>query len=137
MIVLPNSAETNASRPHQMAEEILVRLKDGAGFEEMARTYSQGSPNTQTNDWVGPNYFRKEVSEVAFKLKAGEHSGVIDTPEACYLVHVQEIKPAHVKPLSEVRDQIETTLLAQEQKRLTEQWYERLRKKTFVVTYYP
>lgn len=135
LIVLPKSADTNAVRAHQMADEIVVRLKDGASFEDLARTYSQGAAPAQTNDWVGRNYYVKPVSDVAFKLKPGDTSEVIDTPEACYLVHVQDIQAAHVKPLSEVRDQIEASLLAQEQKRLTEQWYQRLRKKTFVVTY--
>jgi hypothetical protein len=45
---------------------------------------------------------------------------------------VEERRPEHVKPLSDVRDEIEKTLLAQESERLQKQWIERLKKKTFV-----
>lgn len=52
--------------------------------------------------------------------------------EVFYLVLVEEKSPAHVKPLSEVRDEIEKTLLAQGQETLRKKWIETLKKKTFV-----
>jgi hypothetical protein len=44
----------------------------------------------------------------------------------------EQKRPAHVKPLSEVRDDIEATLRAQEQSRLEKQWIDGLKKKTFI-----
>jgi parvulin-like peptidyl-prolyl isomerase len=73
---------------------------------------------------------------VAFTLKPGEKSGVIETPEACYLMLVEDKRPEHIKPLNEVRDDIEKTLLAQEGNRLQKQWIDRLKKKTFVRYFY-
>ena len=75
---------------------------------------------------------RKELADVAFSLTPGQISDVIDTPEACYLMLVEQKRPAHVRPLSEVRDDIETTLRAQEQSRLEKQWIDGLKKKTFI-----
>ena len=75
---------------------------------------------------------RKDLADVAFSLKPGEKSGVIETPEACYLMLVEDRRPAHIKPLNDVREDIEKTLLAQERDRLQNQWNERLKKKTFV-----
>jgi parvulin-like peptidyl-prolyl isomerase len=74
---------------------------------------------------------RKELAEAVTKLKAGERSGVIETPEGCYLIRVDSIQPAHVRPLSEVRVEIERDLKSQERARLEKQWIERLKKKTF------
>ena len=59
-------------------------------------------------------------------------SDIIDTPQACYLMLAEQKRPAHVKPLSEVRDDIEATLRAQEQSRLEKQWIDGLKKKTFI-----
>ena len=59
-------------------------------------------------------------------------SDIIETPEACYLMLVEQKRPAHVKPLSEVRDDIEATLRTQEQSRLEKQWIGELKKKTFI-----
>lgn len=53
-----------------------------------------------------------------------------------YLLLVEENVPAHISPLSEVRDEIEKTLLAEEQARLQQKWVSKLKKKTFV-QYFP
>ena len=133
MIVLNKpSGDTNETR--RLAEEILAKLNAGGAFTEMASVYSQGSQRNQGGDWgwVEKSVLRKELADLAFSLKTGQRSGVIDTPEACYLMMVEERRPEHVKPLSDVRDEIEKTLLAQESERLQKQWIDRLKKKTFV-----
>jgi hypothetical protein len=45
---------------------------------------------------------------------------------------VEQRRPAHVRPLAEVQDEIERALLAQEHARLQKLYVDRLRKKTFV-----
>ena len=57
---------------------------------------------------------------------------MIETPEACYLMLVEQTRPAHVKPLNEVRSEIEVTLRTQAQKQLEQQWIAKLKKKTFI-----
>jgi len=49
-----------------------------------------------------------------------------------YIVLVEEKSPTHIRPLSEVRDQIEKTLLAQAQDTLRKKWIEKLKTKAFV-----
>ena len=56
----------------------------------------------------------------------------LPAPQEFYLMLVEDKRAAHVKPLSEVRDQIEKDLLDQDQKHLKDQWIGRLKKKTFV-----
>jgi aspartyl-tRNA synthetase len=57
---------------------------------------------------------------------------VIQTPESDYLMLVEDKRSAHVKPLGEVRDDIEKTLRTQEQARIQKQWIDSLKDKTFV-----
>jgi peptidyl-prolyl cis-trans isomerase SurA len=136
MIVLNKSSDddTNALK---FAREIQAKLKDGATFAEMAAIYSQGSQQHQGGDWgwVERSVLRKELGEVAFSLAPGQASDVIDTPDAVYLMLVEDKKTAHAKPLADVRNDIEKTLRTQEQARLQKQWIDGLRKKTFV-TYF-
>jgi parvulin-like peptidyl-prolyl isomerase len=75
---------------------------------------------------------REDLAEVAFALKPGQPSSVIERPEGAYLMLVEEAKPAHTRPLSEVRDEIEGTLKLQEQQRARKRWIERLKSKSFV-----
>jgi peptidyl-prolyl cis-trans isomerase C len=133
MIVLnKNSPDDKDAR--RMADEILTDIKGGASFDQMASVYSQGSQKNQSGDWgwVERSVLRKELADVAFTLKAGQTSGVIETPEACYLMLVEQTRPTHVKPLGEVRDEIEKNLRAQEQATVEKQWIESLKKKTFI-----
>jgi peptidyl-prolyl cis-trans isomerase SurA len=133
MIVLTNSP-TDADATKRLGEEILAKLNEGAPFAEMASVYSHGSQAREGGDWgwITRTVLRKDLSDVAFSLKPGEKSGVIETPGAHYILWAEDRKPEHIRPLSEVRNEIEKTLLAQEQDRLQRQWLDRLKKKTFV-----
>jgi len=134
MIVLNKTSDSGAAAVRQLAQEILAKIREGATFAEMATVYSQGSQRNQGGDWgwIERKVLRKELSDVAFSLKPAEMSGVIETPEACYLMLVEEKRAAHVKPLPEVQDEIEKILLTQERSRLQKQYVDRLKKKTFV-----
>jgi parvulin-like peptidyl-prolyl isomerase len=133
MIVL-NKTSGDDTNTASLAREILAQIKEGATFQEMASVYSQGSQRSQGGDWgwVERSVLRKELADTAFTLKPGQTSSVIETPEACYLMLVEQTRPAHVKPLSEVRDDIEVTLRTQGQKQLEQQWIEQLKKKAFI-----
>jgi len=132
MIVLTNGPSQEAPEPKKLAEEILLKLKEGADFGQLAAVYSQVSQRREKGEWMERAILRKEIAEAAFKLKAGEHSEVIETPDACYIVLVEDIKSSHMKSLGEVRDQIEGTLKLEERARLEKQWLAKLKKKTFV-----
>jgi parvulin-like peptidyl-prolyl isomerase len=136
MIVINKTSSDDQSVP-RMAGEILTQIKQGASFSQMASVYSQGSQRGQGGDWgwVERSVLRKELADVAFAIKPGQVSDVIDTPQACYLMLVEETRPAHVRPPNDVRGEIEATLRAQQQKQLEEQWIDRLKQKTFVLKF--
>jgi hypothetical protein len=53
-------------------------------------------------------------------------------PREFFLLLVEDKRPAHFKPINEVRVKIEDEFLLEERARLEKQWIERLKKKTFV-----
>jgi len=87
IIELKKSSDPGAPSPKALAQEILGKIKEGATFAEMATIYSSGSNAKQGGDWGWvessvPPVLRKELNDIAFTLKKGDVSGVIDTPEA-------------------------------------------------------
>lgn len=134
MIMLNKTSEDEAEATRALAREIIAKVKAGAAFSEMASIYSQGSQRTQGGDWgwAERNVLRKELADVAFALKPGELSDVIETPQAFFIMLVEDQRTAHSRPISEVRDQIEEILLKQERERLQARYVEKLKKKTFV-----
>jgi peptidyl-prolyl cis-trans isomerase SurA len=134
LIVLTKSADPKAPDARKLADEILLQLKGGAPFAEMASTYSQGAERAKGGErpWDTISELRSELSEAVSKMQPGEISEVIETAESCYILQVEEKKASHVKALADVREQIERELRIQERERLDKQWIERLKKKTFV-----
>jgi parvulin-like peptidyl-prolyl isomerase len=129
----------------KLAKEINTKLDEGISFAEMATVYSDESQASQGGDrgWVERKKLRPELDAVAFSLKAGQRSDVIHVeahdglPEGYYLMLVEEIHAAHIKPLDDVRDDIERKLTGTENNRLREKWISRLRAKSFVRYLYP
>jgi len=136
MIVL-NKPPGDSGAVKQLAEEILRKINEGASFTEMAKIHSDGPYKASGGDrgCVERDSDRKELSDVAFSLKPGEHSGVIDLPDSCWLMLVEDRRAAHSKPLTEVRDQIERQLRIEESIRQEQKWIKRLREKSFVRYY--
>jgi len=137
MIALPQPADGAPGSAKRLAEEILAKINSGVPFDEMASVYSSGSQRAEGGDrgWVDHSYFKPDLARIAFSLKPGEHSGVIELPEACYLMMVENVRQAHVKDLNEVRADIERTLKNDENLRLRKLWIERLKRKSFVNYY--
>jgi peptidyl-prolyl cis-trans isomerase SurA len=137
MIKLPVTSENPAESVKKLGEEILSKIDSGVPFAEMASVYSAGTQRAEGGDrgWVDRNFFKPSLAAVAFSLKAGQHSSVVEEPEACYLMMVEDVKPAHVKEMKEVRDDIERTLRNQENIRLRRLWIDRLKRKSYINTY--
>lgn len=136
MIVLNKTGGTNDPAP-ALARELLEKIRQGASFGDLATTYSQGSQRTERGDWgwADRSTLREELAEVAFQLKAGEVSDVIELSDACYLMRIEEIQLAPRRPLAEVQDEIERTLQTEERATAHNRWIDRLKRKTFIRYY--
>ncbi len=116
------------------ANDILRQIKEGASFESMAKQHSTG---VQAKDggmmgWNGRKELRKELIDSAFALETGALSEPIVTEDAVFILKVEEAKPAHVRPIAEVRDEIEQTLQSEESSQRRKQWIDGIRAKAFV-----
>jgi len=137
MIFLANKPDQDAAATKKKAEDILAKLKGGAPFAEMASQNSDDSHRTEGG--LRPAETRKtlreDLAKEAFALKAGQLSDVLERPEGCYIMKVEEVRPAHVKPLNEARAEIEKTLRTDEEQRMRKAWIDRLRAKSFVKSF--
>ena len=133
MIVLNKSAGDKGAAK-ELAMEIDRKITEGAAFTEMAKIHSDGPQRVNGGDggWIEREKLRKELNDAAFSLKPGERSGVIELPDSCWLLLVEEVRPSHVRPLSEVQDEIERTLRLTESARVAKKWVARLKDKAFV-----
>ena len=183
MIVLSRPVGGSVDEAKSLAREILVKVKEGATFADMASIYSEGSQRKEGGDggWREASQLNTGLAEVAFALKPGDHSGVLalakdanesywiyqygqegqiatarkytdrdvfveekkiqdganddkalPSPQEFYLMLVEDRRVSHVKPLAEVRDEIEKELVLLERERLQKKWVSRLKSKSFI-----
>lgn len=122
---------------HNMAREIRAKLAEGAEFAGMAQMYSDDSTADFGGDWgwIDTKTLTDSLSKVAFSLPPGQISDVIEVGDTFYILRVDEKKPAIVRPLAEVRDEIARKLQEEERIRLQDRWIDTLRQKAYVKIY--
>jgi peptidyl-prolyl cis-trans isomerase C len=114
------------------AKKILVDLKKGAKFEDIAKKQSK-DPGSGANggdlDWANPSGFVPEFSEAMMKLKKGETTPApVKTQFGWHIIRVDDIRQAQLPKLEEVKPQITQQL--QQQK--LQKYQEELRAKAKV-----
>ena len=95
--VSPDSAAK--ARARALAESLLVTLRHGASFAEVAKKFSADSGSRAQGGELG--WFRRGVmltrfEDVAFHLRPGEISDVVETPFGYHIIQVERVQPAEV-----------------------------------------
>jgi parvulin-like peptidyl-prolyl isomerase len=121
----------------KLAAEIRAKVKGGAEFDKVAQMYSEDNSQDTGGDWgwIDRHTLNEELSKAAFGLKPGQVSEVLEVGNNFYLLFVEARKNASVKPLGEVRTDIEKKLLQAERTKAQQKWIEGLRKKAFIKTF--
>ena len=134
-ITIRRSSNNDSRR--KMAEEIREKIIGGAEFGDLARMYSEDDKQEAYGDWgwIDKRTLNESLSKAAFALKPGEVSKVIELAGSYYLLQAEAKKPATVKPLKDVHDEIEKGLLQLERQKQQADWIAKLRKKAFIKMY--
>jgi parvulin-like peptidyl-prolyl isomerase len=134
LIQLTRSPTTTDGDLRGQADSILLRLRSGEKFEDLAKEYSSDSRRAKGGDWgwMKRSDLKPEFSEPLFAVKKGQASEPIILPEGGFLLFAEDRKYAGIQPLDEVRDQIERILVQQMGREYEDRWLERLRRNGYV-----
>jgi parvulin-like peptidyl-prolyl isomerase len=119
----------------ELAEEIRQKVAAGAEFDRMAQMYSEDDTTQQVGGdwgWIERNTLNEQLTNVAFSLRPGEVSPVIALENTYYIIMVEAKRSATIKPISDVRDEIEKNLIQQERIKAQQRWLETLRQKAYI-----
>lgn len=94
----PKSAARAAALAH--ADSLLEQLRHGADFATLARRFSEDAGTKDRGGDLG--WFRRGMmvqafDHVAFSLRPGEISSVVETPYGFHIIKVEEVQPAEIK----------------------------------------
>jgi len=132
--ILISSSEEGEEAAEAKAEKVYQELQQGGDFAALAKRYSDDPGSADQGGDLG--YIEKgmldpQFDEVAFSLPEGEVSEPVRTEFGYHIIKVLEVKPAKVKPLSEVRDEIARELKREKAEKLYLDELERLANQTF------
>jgi peptidyl-prolyl cis-trans isomerase D len=124
-------ADNKVAEAQHRADDLSRQLKNGAKFEELAKKYSEdpGSANVGGSlGWIGRAQMTPEFEKAAFSLTKGQISGVVKSSDGFHIIRLDDKQDAHVKPLDEVKAQIEPILKRQKGQQIAQRKAEDLLK---------
>jgi peptidyl-prolyl cis-trans isomerase SurA len=134
LTIPPGATEEEIRTLQKEGQKILERAQKGEDFGTLARNYSQG-PEARDDGVLG--YFKArelkpELEEIAFRLKPGELSEVIRTPDGFHILRLLERKGGEAKPFSEMKKTILDEMSQEETERQFQVWLKNLKNKAHI-----
>lgn len=115
--VPPDADQATKDAARAKAQDIADQLKaDPDQFAILAAELSQDpGSSSQGGDlgWISKDTLVPEVEEAVFKLEPGVISDVIESPFGYHVATVTQVQPASIKPVDQVREDIESEVLRQ------------------------
>lgn len=99
VVIVPKPDSAASARALQVAESLVVALRAGANFAEVAKKYSADSASREQGGELG--WFRrgvmvKQFEDVAFRLRPGVVSDVVPTEFGYHIIQVERAQPAEI-----------------------------------------
>jgi peptidyl-prolyl cis-trans isomerase D len=112
-----DASEADKAKARARAEELLAQArKNPAGFGELAKKNSDDPGSAEKGGDVGlfsRGMVAKAFEDAAFSMKQNEIVGPVETEFGFHLIRLTSIVPGKLKPLAEVRKDIEADLIKQ------------------------
>jgi len=96
--VKPDSADKTRARA--LAESLLVAVRHGANFSDLAKKFSTDSTSRVQGGelgWFRRGVMLKSFEDVAFHMRPGEISDVVETTFGYHIIQVERVQPAEVE----------------------------------------
>jgi len=124
-------------KARKTANDILIQLKEGANFQQMAQLKSEGPKRKKGGLWgyVTRGFFGDEMARVegaAFKLKAGQFSDIIETDLGYHIVFIDRKRISRILTEREAYDDIYNRLSDAQFTEIYKNYLDYLRGKTYV-----
>ena len=115
-------------------DSLVAQLKSGRSFEELAKTYSEGAEAKDGGEmgWMEKGQLLGEIDEKVFSLNEGETTEPIHSSLGYHIFKVVERQKFSVRPLEDVRDDIQDTLFKAKLRQRLEGWIKNLKKNAYI-----
>lgn len=111
----PRFTQEEKNRARHEAQNLLSKLKQGEDFAKIAEIYSEDESRAVRTNGGDFGYFTRgqllqPIEQVAFSLKPGEISDIIETEYGFHIIKVEDHKERRARSFEEVKDLIRARL---------------------------
>ncbi len=112
------------------AKDVLAKIKAGGNFEELAKSSSVDSSSAKGGDlgWFGKGSMVPAFEKAALALKEGQTSDVVKSDFGFHIIKLTGKRPAGIRPLEEVKDQIKGAIMPTKQQEVFQKIKDELKK---------
>jgi len=135
LIRFPDTPDAKAkAQAKTKAERVLKEVKAGKDFAALAKQHSEdgSAPNGGDLGFFPQGQMVGPFNDVAFSLKPGQTSELVETEYGYHIIRVVEKQPGRTIPLDEVRSRVEEFLKHRSKESETEAFVKSLRSKAKV-----
>lgn len=117
------------------AKDILVQLKSGGKFEDLAQKTSIDSSSAKGGDlgWFGKGSMVPAFEKAALALKEGQISDVVKSDFGFHIIKLTGKRPAGILPFEDVKEQIKGAIMPTKQQEVFQKIKEDLKKTAKIV----
>ncbi|BCB96008.1 peptidylprolyl isomerase [Dissulfurispira thermophila] len=114
----------------ERAKEAYSKIKSGTDFAQIAQTYSNDMSRIKGGDvgFVHRGTIPQDIEKVAFALKAGQVSEILETDTGYHIIKVEEKRASRHVSFKEIKDKLKRELTESVQKERMEGLIKRLRE---------
>ena len=125
---------STAETQRALAEDIRTRVEGGASFAELAQRHSSDSRAAEGGSWgwVDRTEMNPQIYELAQSLNPGSVSGVIENAASFILIRMDARQDGALKPLEDVRKNVEMRVSSEKRQELEQRWLQRLRDRASI-----
>ncbi len=130
--------ETDLPALEQKAQTLRKRVVDGGeDFNELAKRFSDGS-TADRGGFLGDEGFARdglapEITEMVFKMKRGELTGIIRTKTGFLILKVEQRFEAGLQPLDKVDNEIQNRIYMEKMRPAMREYLTKLREESYVL----
>lgn len=126
----PRTEDEAKSFALNLADEI----RKGKPFDEAAKAYSEGAEAKEGGEmgWMEKGQLLGEIDEQVFKAPEGGVVGPLPSSIGYHIFKIVERKQFAIKPISEVRDEIQDIIFREKMRNRLDKWIASLKKNAYI-----
>ena len=137
-VLLQHILIRSTSRPEteaiDLAQTVVSELEKGTPFEDVAKKYSEGAEAKEGGQmgWMEKGQLMGEIDTTVFSMESGKVTAPIHSALGYHIFKVVDKKKFSVRPLAEVRGQIQDIIFKEKLKNRLETWMKSLKKNAYI-----